>query len=87
MHPAASGRAVQIASLSSLPDHDLLYAGKAAAKNVSSDAPTHLYIPKSLFREIAAETNCSVEIKDHAALGLTYSTAPYRYTVYLIRGS
>lgn len=86
------GGRVFMAEVSDLAKKDLAdelrsksHTGAAATKNVSSDAPTHLYVPKSLVEEVAAETDCSVEIRDHTALGLKYSTAPYRYSAYLVR--
>ena len=60
---------------------------RGTADNVSSDAPDHLYVPKSLFEEAAAEMGCSVEFKDHDDLGLTYATAPYRFSCYCVRAA
>ena len=58
---------------------------RGTADSVSSDTPDHLYVPKSLFEEAAAEMGCSVEFKDHLDLGLTYATAPYRFSCYCVR--
>ena len=54
---------------------------------VSSDAPTHLYIPKTFWtRGMCAKYDVSlVGIVDHRDIGLNYVTAQYRYSVFFIK--
>jgi hypothetical protein len=56
-------------------------------KKVSSDAPTHLYIPKSFWSEkMVAEHNVEfIGIVDHRNIGLSYATADYRYSVFFVK--
>jgi 2-polyprenyl-3-methyl-5-hydroxy-6-metoxy-1,4-benzoquinol methylase len=55
--------------------------GKQA--HVSSYTPPHLYVPKNLFEDVASEMGFVARTQDHDALGLTYATAAYRFSVYV----
>eukprot|EP00439_Symbiodinium_sp_Y106_P061297 s2628_g9.t1 len=52
-------------------------------RHVSRSSPPHLYVSKDLFHRVAAEHGVTADIKDHTDLGLTYPTAPYRFSVYV----
>jgi len=59
------------------------HTAKRQGQVVNKTAPTHLYVPKSLWLEAGRELDVSVRIVDHTDLGLTYPTAAYRYSVYV----
>ena len=53
-------------------------------KKLSSDAPTHLYVPKSFWGGAARDAGLEVVcMEDHTDIGLGYATAAYRYSVWL----
>lgn len=57
-------------------------------KKVSDAELDHLYLPKSLFRDIAAAHGAKASIVDHADLDLgAYRGARYRYSVYMKKPS
>ena len=50
---------------------------------MSSDAPTHLYVPKAFWESAARGVGLDVVcIADHTEIGLSYATAAYRYSVW-----
>jgi ubiquinone/menaquinone biosynthesis C-methylase UbiE len=53
-------------------------------KKVSSDAPTHLYVPMEFWIDAARNVGLEVvHMAEHTAIGLSYATAAYRYSVWL----
>jgi len=58
----------------------------ANVKKVSTDAPTHLYIPKTFWSDLCIKYNAKlIGIVDHRDIGLNYATAPYRYSVFCVK--
>lgn len=58
----------------------------ANVKKVSTDAPTHLYIPKTFWSDLCIKYNVRlIGIVDHRDIGLNYATAPYRYSVFCVK--
>ena len=58
----------------------------ANVKKVSTDAPTHLYIPKTFWSDLCMKYNAKlIGIVDHRDIGLNYATAPYRYSVFCVK--
>ena len=85
---ARSGARLLVAEVSDLGKKALAdkMRGKThnQVKKVSSDAPTHLYIPKSFWRDIADAAGVElICVKDHTDIGLSYPTAAYRYSVWM----
>merc|ERR1712176_251311 len=68
-------------------DRTRTHTAKTQKQLFNKTAPSHLYVPKSLWLEAGRQLGVSVQIVDHTDLGLTYPTAAYRYSVYVdIRG-
>ena len=86
-HPGARVLVAEVSDMGKKALADQL-RGKTHAsgklKKVSSDAPTHLYVPKDFWEETARSAGLEVIcIEDHTQIGLSYATAAYRYSVWL----
>jgi|TARA_B110000208_G_C11647610_1_gene386838 ubiquinone/menaquinone biosynthesis C-methylase UbiE len=84
------GGAVYIGDVSDLAKHDLAMELRGETHKdqpkLSSDNPVHMYLPQSLFTEIAEELEMvNLRFVDHDSTPLVeyYDTAPYRFSVYM----
>lgn len=84
------GGSVYIGDISELDKKDLAiklrYETHKNQKKLSEDSPDHLYLPKSLFEEVAAlngMVNVRIVPHDQTKLIEYYDTAPYRFSVYM----